>query len=50
MCRTGGPYREECVGARPRPSVPTNPAEILAVGCHAAHQVSFIAPHAHGVP
>ena len=36
--RDGRPYRERCVGARPRPYVPVDPAKTVAVGCYAADQ------------
>lgn len=36
--RDGPPHRERCVGVRPRPYVPIDPAETVAVGCYAADQ------------
>src|SRR6056297_2656764 len=47
--RAGCPYREGCVGARSCPHVPVNPAEVVPVRCHAAHQGPLIPPHPDGV-
>jgi len=49
LLRTGGPYREGRAGARTRPYILIDPAEIFVVRCHAAHQGSLIVPHPDGV-